>query len=495
MVWLGDHGDLASIVARWQRLRVVVLGDSFVDEWWYGEPQRLSREAPVPVVSLDRVQRAPGGAANTAVNLAALGAQPVLVTPVSDDANGQWLRRCLTEAGVQVVPIPLPGEETPVKRRMVADDQIVLRVDTESGGGTEPAESLIAATTAALRDDPAAVVVCDYGLGACSDALVDWLRQRRAELGVLAVDSHHLLRWRDVRPSLVKPNFAEMTELLTEERWASPASRTSTVERQAELILDRAGANIVAVTLDVDGAMVLGGQAPPVRTATHPAPAGHAVGAGDAYLAALTLAVASGAGIQAAATLAQRAAAASVQGPRTCVTRMDALLPNLDSVASTPSDDVEDVLAQIRAARARGARLVFTNGCFDVLHHGHVGFLRQARELGDLLVVGLNSDASVARLKGPDRPVNNVDDRSAVLSALSCVDHVLVFEEDSPEWLITQLRPDVYVKGGDYHGDLLPEAELVRRLGGQVRILDYLPDRSTSSIIERIRSRTVEHRA
>jgi rfaE bifunctional protein nucleotidyltransferase chain/domain len=121
-----------------------------------------------------------------------------------------------------------------------------------------------------------------------------------------------------------------------------------------------------------------------------------------------------------------------------------------------------------------------------------VGFLRQAREMGDVLVVGLNSDASVARLKGPDRPVNSVDDRSAVLSALSCVDHVIVFEENSPEWLINEIRPDIYVKGGDYHGDLLPEADLVRRLGGEVRILDYLPDRSTSSIIERIRSRSVQ---
>ena len=162
----------------------------------------------------------------------------------------------------------------------------------------------------------------------------------------------------------------------------------------------------------------------------------------------------------------------------------------MGSRASAP--DTAATLGEIRAARARGARLVFTNGCFDVLHHGHVGFLRHARDLGDLLVVGLNSDASVSRLKGPDRPVNSVDDRSAVLSALSCVDHVIVFEENSPERLIQELQPDVYAKGGDYHGDLLPEAELVRRLGGEVRILDYLPDRSTSSIIERIRSRVVE---
>jgi len=271
-------------------------------------------------------------------------------------------------------------------------------------------------------------------------------------------------------------------------------NRASTVEYHAEMILDRAGAHIAAVTLDIDGALVLVRHEAPIRTATNAAPASHAVGAGDAYLAALTLAVASHAALDDAATLAQRAAEASVHGPRTCVTHVDALLAGLGSqlTSAGASDDVETVLSQIRAARARGDRLVFTNGCFDVLHHGHVGFLRQARDMGDLLVVGLNSDESVARLKGPDRPVNGVDDRSAVLAALTCVDHVIVFEENSPEWLINELRPDVYVKGGDYHGDLLPEADLVRRLGGEVRILDYLPDRSTSAIIDRIRAKTVE---
>lgn len=500
MVWLSDRSDLANVVARWQRLRVVVLGDSFVDEWWYGAPERLSREAPVPVVGLDRLQRAPGGAANTAVNLAALGAQPVLVTPVGDDPDGEWLRHCLTEAGVQVMAVPLVGTDTPVKRRMVADGQIVLRVDSGGAGVAPETGHLVTATEAALDEGAAALVVCDYGLGALSDVFLAWLREQRAALPSLAVDAHHLERWRELRPTLVKPNFTEMAELLAEEgtdyrQWSeSTARRISTVEHHAELILDRTGADIAAVTLDIDGALLFDGQAPPIRTATDGAPASHAVGAGDAYLAALTLAVASGAAASEAAALAQRAAAASIQGPRTCVTRMETLLTELGvgPLTSNAGTDPASALAEIRAARARGARLVFTNGCFDVLHHGHVGFLRQARELGDLLVVGLNSDASVSRLKGPDRPVNNVDDRSAVLSALSCVDHVIVFEENSPAWLIEELRPDVYVKGGDYHGDLLPEADLVRRLGGEVRILEYLPDRSTSSIIERIRSRTVE---
>jgi rfaE bifunctional protein nucleotidyltransferase chain/domain/rfaE bifunctional protein kinase chain/domain len=500
MAQVTDRRRLSDLVAAWQQSHVIVVGDSFIDEWWYGEPERLSREAPVPVVALGHTERAPGGAANAAVNIAAMGGRPVLVAPMGDDADGEWLRHCLTEAGVEVRPIVLPGRTTPVKRRVIAGGQIVLRVDS-TGQDHEPATTaadVIAVADAALDTSPEAVVVCDYAMGALSEAFLTWLRHRRSSVPVLAVDAHHLRRWREVQPTLVKPNFAEAVDLIRAEdpdhrHVDTGSSRLSTVERHARLILDRTGADISAVTLDLDGALVLGPDGPPIRTPTREAPESHAVGAGDAYLAALTLALASSAEVHDAAALAQLAADASIRGPRTCVTRMDSLLTELGttSVAWIADDEPEDVLRQVRAARSRGARLVFTNGCFDVLHHGHVGFLRQARELGDMLVVGLNSDASVARLKGPGRPVNSIDDRSAVLAALSCVDHIVVFDEDSPEWLINELRPDVYVKGGDYHADLVPEAAQVRRLGGEVRILDYLPDRSTSSIIERIRAGAV----
>jgi rfaE bifunctional protein nucleotidyltransferase chain/domain len=203
----------------------------------------------------------------------------------------------------------------------------------------------------------------------------------------------------------------------------------------------------------------------------------------------MTLAAAAGADMADAARVAQLAAGAAITGPCTCVCARDALLAQL---ATDPADRVLDwtgLLGRIDAERARGARVVFTNGCFDVLHRGHVGLLQQARELGDLLVVAVNSDTSVTRLKGPDRPVNHVEDRTALLAALECVDYVVVFDADSPAELIERLRPDVYVKGGDYRAELLSDAALVERLGGQVRILDYVPDRSTSAVIERIRSR------
>lgn len=501
MPWLSDGQRLAGLVRRWHGLPVVVVGDAVLDEWCHGEPDQLSREAPVPVVAVRQIDRAPGGAANAAVNVAALGAKPILVAPVGDDQEGDRLRQCLTEAGVRVRAVVAPGWTTPTKRRVVAGDQIVIRID----GGRRDAlpsqaqRALVDAVAEELLSAPAAMALCDYGYGALGPPFLDWLRNRRGAVPIVAVDAHRLERWRDIHPTVVTPSFGEVTEVVHEAAAdgsshgpaEAPPDRPSLVERRARKMLEHTGAAIAAVTLDTDGAVVVGRDAAPVRTTTLAAPASHTVGAGDAYFAALTLSAAAGADLADSAELAQRAAAASISGQRTCVCRMDRLLAGLDTEVTERAHDVDELAARIRSARARGARVVFTNGCFDVLHRGHVGFLRQARSLGDVLVVAVNSDASVSRLKGPDRPVNRVEDRVAVLAGLSSVDYVVVFEEDTPHRLIEAIRPDIYVKGGDYRADLLPEAELVQRLGGKVRILDYVPDRSTSKIIERIRAHSV----
>jgi rfaE bifunctional protein nucleotidyltransferase chain/domain len=252
---------------------------------------------------------------------------------------------------------------------------------------------------------------------------------------------------------------------------------------------------VVAVTLDTEGAVVGDAEGTARRSHATPVPASHAVGAGDAYLAAMTLALAAEAPLPTAAHLAQLAATITVSDTGTCVCRRQDLLAALGVTAEVGDRPVlvgPDDLATIAAAHRRADRsVVFTNGCFDVLHPGHVRYLEQAAELGDLLVVAVNSDDSVRRLKGPDRPVNPVEDRIALLAALACVDHVVVFAEDSPATLIEAVRPDVYVKGGDYPPEMVPEAPLVRRLGGEVRTLGYVPDRSTSAIIERIRAHQV----
>jgi D-beta-D-heptose 7-phosphate kinase/D-beta-D-heptose 1-phosphate adenosyltransferase len=526
---------LAVLIDSWRGHEVLVLGDAMLDEWRFAESNRLCREAPAPVLTLRRRQTAAGGAANAAVNLAALGARPVLVAPVGADAAGDELHDCLDRAGVRDRTVTRAGRRTPVKRRMLAADQILVRED-EGGDDAWSSDHLVEdlltvleRVTAELRQSnagPPTLVICDYGLGALPEPVRAWLIARRHLFGTVALDAHDLAAWPGLTPTVVTPSFAEVDRLVhpTTVPATPEADRAVLALEHLPELRKRTGAEVVAVTLDVDGALVAGPDSHGHRSRTEPAAASHAVGAGDAYLAAMTLALAVGAPVPAAGHLAHLAAAATLARTGTCVCRRDQLLAAVETADAaaaidagaaagqtaggaaaetiTPDAsvdtldagrsvvlDADGLVVVVRRHRADGRRIVFTNGCFDVLHRGHVRYLEQARELGDLLIVAVNSDDSVRRLKGPDRPVNPVEDRVAVLAALSCVDHVVVFEEDSPAHLIQAVRPDTYVKGGDYPPEMVPEAPLVRRLGGEVHTLGYVPDRSTSAIIERIRAK------
>ncbi|MFY1653820.1 D-glycero-beta-D-manno-heptose 1-phosphate adenylyltransferase [Solwaraspora sp. WMMB762] len=479
-----------------------------LDEWRFATSTRLCREAPAPVLTLDRRQVAAGGAANTAVNLAALGARPLLVAPIGVDQVGDQVARCLHRAGVQDRMIAQPGTRTPVKRRLLAADQILLREDDGGPAGPLPAEQVerllaaLVASTEEIRLGPAEpdvdgtganpdvvrpdLVICDYGLGALPDRIRQWLIRHRDRYGTVALDAHDLTRWAGLRPTLITPSIAEAAPAVGEP--TPDRDRVAAARRLLPRLHAATGADLVAVTLDTDGSVVGDRSGATHHCRTEPVAASRAVGAGDAYLAALTLSVVAGATLPVAAELAQLAAALTVRDCGTCVCHRDTLTAALTEAFPAAGTDPADLVEQVRVQRAAGARIVFTNGCFDVLHRGHVGYLAEAAALGDLLIVAVNSDHSVRRLKGPDRPVNPVEDRVAVLAALTSVDHVVVFEEDSPARLIERIRPDVYVKGGDYPPDMVPEAPLVRRLGGAVHILGYVADRSTSAVIDRIRS-------
>jgi D-beta-D-heptose 7-phosphate kinase/D-beta-D-heptose 1-phosphate adenosyltransferase len=486
-------GDLTGLASRWAGLRVLVLGDALLDGWLIGRPERLCREAPIAVVGLDETSYAGGGAANTAVNLAALGATASLIGAVGDDPSGARLRECLSAAGVRDRLVSVPDRRTAVKNRVMADAQIIARMD-EGDTGPLPAratQSLIASWERALSDGVDAVVVCDYAAGTLDPRVRDRIVRTRHRLDLLVVDAHDLAPWAEVRPDLVTPSFTEVLRLI-DTRVPDGTDRVGWVSRQAAALCRATGAETVAVTLDGDGTVVVERGEVVCRTKTRPVPASGTTGAGDSYVAGFTLARACGLGTPEAAEVAQLVArtgieAAAAAGTGTVVARVEDLRTRAGDGLGLVVDDRQ--LADLVAAhREKGRRIVFTNGCFDVLHRGHVGYLAQASRLGDVLIVAVNSDESVRRLKGPDRPVNPIEDRAAVLAGLASVDHVVVFEEDSPSRLIALVRPDVYVKGGDYPPELIPEAPLVRRLGGEVRALGYLPDVSTSRIIERIRS-------
>ncbi|NMH81837.1 D-glycero-beta-D-manno-heptose 1-phosphate adenylyltransferase [Pseudonocardia xinjiangensis] len=475
--------------------RIVVVGDALLDGWLSGPARRLGRDGPVPVVELAETRHTPGGAGNAAANLAALGASVELVAVLGDDADATTLRGLLQDAGVGTAHcVTEPGRRTVVKRRLVSAGQPVARYDDGPAAGPAAATcaAVAAAVARAVRTGVDAVLVADYCLGAVAADVLAVLEALRPQIPLLVVDARSPAGWTRLRPDVVTPNASEAAALLggVEAVPLSGPARTDWVVRHRDALVAAAGGADVLVTLDVDGAVRLPADptAPPQVTTARPGPEARACGAGDTFAAAYTAALAAGIAAQDAPALAQCAADVVVGREGTAVCSTGALTARLAASDRGGLLTHRDLLAIVADHRGRGERIVFTNGCFDVLHRGHVAYLRQARALGDVLIVALNSDESVSRLKGPERPVNPLEDRAGVVGAIDCVDVVTAFTQDTPAELIELVRPDVYTKGGDYTPQMLPETPIVERLGGEVRVLDYLSDHSTTAIVGRIRA-------
>jgi rfaE bifunctional protein nucleotidyltransferase chain/domain/rfaE bifunctional protein kinase chain/domain len=447
---------------------LVVVGDVLLDEDIEGVASRLAPDAPAPVVDVTRDRRHPGGAGLAAALAARGGREVTLVTALGDDAASEAVRREL-RGRVRLVEIPLTGS-LPVKTRVMASGRPLVRIDRGGGTPGEPDD----AVREALRQ-ARAVLVADYGRHTVSA-----VREHLA-----AVTPRTPLVW-DPHPKgdtpvrgarLVTPNASEARGLCPGEG----DSLRAHAERGTELA-ERWQAAGVAVTLGERGVLLARPGAgtpmlipPPFRAVGDPC------GAGDCFAAATATALADGA-------LPEEAVQRGVAEAAAFVSEGGAGNPALWRTATAPATaetPVRDAFALAEQVRSRGGTVVATGGCFDLLHAGHVGLLESARGVGDCLIVCLNSDASVARLKGPGRPLNHVADRVRVLEALGSVDAVAVFDEDTPEELLGRLRPDVWVKGGDYSVQELPEARVLRAWGGQAVVLPYLDGRSTTLLARR----------
>jgi D-beta-D-heptose 7-phosphate kinase / D-beta-D-heptose 1-phosphate adenosyltransferase len=482
---------LDGLIARFAGLRVLVVGEAMLDCYLHGVTERLCREAPVPIVDVGRRVEAPGGAANAAANARSLGAEVTLLSVVGADGEAATLRRALADHGVRgAALVEDPTRRTLAKQRLVADGHLLVRFDQGSTGPLAPAaEGAVSARLADLVGGHDAVVVSDYGYGILSPRTIATLAESQAQAPrVVVVDSKSLPAYRRVGATAVKPNFAEARALLGDPVSRAADERVEAMTRDGHRLLEVTRAQIVAVSLDSDGAVFFERGSAPYRTYARPAVHPRPAGAGDTFLTALGLALAAGADLAAAAELASAAANVVVGKDGTAVCsalELRAAVSPADKVVADP----RALGARLEGHRAAGRRIVMTSGCFDILHRGHITFLNAAKSLGDVLIVGLNSDAGVRRLKGAGRPINDLEDRAQVLAALSAVDHIVPFDETTPVELVRAVRPDVFVKGGDYTLERMPEAGLVQALGGVVRILPYVSDRSTSSIIERVRER------
>jgi D-beta-D-heptose 7-phosphate kinase / D-beta-D-heptose 1-phosphate adenosyltransferase len=466
---------------------LVVVGDALLDLDLDGRAERLAPDAPVPVVDDPTERPRPGGAA-LAATLAALQdrREVVLVTALARDQPGATLRELLALAGVTVVDLGLAGA-TAEKIRVRADGRSLLRVDRGSGRGRigplgDAGRRAIAGA--------AALLVSDYGRGLAAEPEVRAALAGRHARVPLVWDPHP--KGPDPVPGarLATPNRAEAALFAAEVTGDGLAAVTA----RARLLAERWGAGGVAVTLGPSGALLVQGDGAPLMVPVVAAPGGDPCGAGDRFASAAAGLLADGAlpseavgGAVAAATAFVAAGGAATAGspPGAATTGRG----RAGTAAAGGGTALERALALADRVRAQGGTVVATGGCFDLLHAGHVATLRSARELGDCLLVCLNSDDSVRRLKGPERPLVPEADRTAVLEALDCVDVVVPFHERTPEALLARLRPDVFAKGGDYTLADLPEAATLTAWGGQAVVLPYLEGRSTTKLIKEVARR------
>ena len=457
-------------------VRLLVVGDALLDRDVEGSVERLAPEGVVPVVDEERVRVRPGGAGLAAALAARDGHAVTLLTALARDGAGSELRSALGRWEVAVVDLGLDGA-TPEKIRVRAQGRTIVRLDRGGRGGA------VGACTAAARAAVSwatGVLVADYGRGVAADAELRRALAHAAAQGTPVVWDPHP---RGAAPvpgcALCTPNDGEA------ERFAAAAladkareGAAPTVEAQARALLRTWRAGAVCVTRGARGALLLTPGAPPLAVPAASVPVGDPCGAGDRFAVRAAGALAAGATTGDAATLAVAAATAFVRDGGAAAVR-----PDTPALIETPArPDAESLVARMRA---EGRTVVATGGCFDLLHPGHLHTLRAARALGDCLVVCLNGDASVRRLKGPGRPLTPQRDRAAVLEALACVDAVAVFDEDTPERILDRLRPHIWAKGGDYEGRRLPESELLERWGGQAVVLPFLDGRSTTGLIEK----------
>ena len=459
--------------------RILVVGDVMLDRYWSGATERISPEGPVPVVHVGQTEERPGGAANVAVNLASLGVTTTLLGLVGEDGEGERLAQLLAALGIGDALLVRPEAPTVTKLRVLSRHQQLIRLDFErSFDGTAAVELAARFETAVAGHDVA--VASDYAKGALVE-MPRLIAAARAAGVPLLVDpkgrdfTHYRGAWG------LTPNRAEFEAVVgictDEDELARRGERL-----RADLELDA-----LLITRGEEGMTLIAAGEAPLNLPTKARDVADVTGAGDTVIAVFAAGVASGLPPAAAAMLANAAAGLVVaRVGAASVTPMELKLAA--HAHGRGLVDESTLLTLVREARARGERIVMTNGCFDLLHAGHVRYLAEARALGERLIVAVNDDESVRRLKGSDRPLVSLEDRMSVLAALGDVDWVVAFREDTPARLIEAVRPDVLVKGGDYRPEQIAGADAVRAAGGEVRVLPLLDGRSTSRLIERIRS-------
>ena len=462
--------------------RVLVAGDVMLDRYWHGPTGRISPEAPVPVVRVTELEDRPGGAANVALNMAALGARAELVGLTGQDEAAGILEQRLGAADVLCDFQKVAGLPTITKLRVISRQQQLLRLDfEESFHDQDPAP--FAEKVKARLAGCGALVLSDYAKGALRDCPGLIALAREAGVPVL-VDpkGSDFSRYRGA--TLLTPNLAEFEAVV------GPVPDEKTLLEKGQALMAELDLGALLITRSEKGMTLLRAGQTELHLPAHAREVFDVTGAGDTVISTLAVSLAAGADLAEAVVLANIAAGIVVGKLGTAVVSAPELRRAVHQAGGPGRGAMteEQLLIAIEDARAQGEKIVFTNGCFDIIHAGHVGYLDSARRLGDRLVLAVNSDDSIRRLKGPGRPINSLERRMAVLAALEAVDYVVAFDTDTPEPLLEKVRPDILVKGGDYSVDQVVGADIVKRHGGRVEVLDFVENISTTHIVQKIRS-------
>lgn len=471
-------------IPDFQSAKVLVIGDVMLDRFWHGSARRMSPEAPVPVVNVGRVDDRPGGAGNVAVNLAALGVETTLSGLAGDDEHAQILRKAVEQRGVRWSVMPCEAE-TIVKLRVLSRNQQLIRMDFEQPLDEYADEIFIQYATNLIAEHDA-VLLSDYAKGTLSriGALIDACREQNIPC-LVDPKGTDFSRYRGA--TMITPNLSEF------EAVAGPCNQSDAkISEAAKALCSDYGFDAVLVTRSEQGMTLQPRDATPLHLPALAKEVFDVTGAGDTVISAVAAGIASQTSLEYATRLANIAAGLVVGKVGTASVSRDelALAVGAESRVNVPPDfgvvDEAVLLAAVLQIKANNQRVVMTNGCFDLLHPGHVSYLESASALGDVLIVAVNDDASVSRLKGPERPVNVLSARMKVLAGLRSISYVVPFTEDTPARLIEAVSPDVLVKGGDYAVSDIAGHEHVLATGGEVIILDFLEGHSTTATLSRI---------
>ena len=486
------HAVLGLLEGGFARLRVLVVGDLMLDRYVVGDVERVSPEAPVPILRHAQRYARPGGAANVAMNLAGLGVHVVLAGLIGHDDDGAELMRLLHESrGVDCSSVVEGGRPTISKTRVVSRTQQMLRLDVESreAAAVEETDELVKRVLAVL-DGVDAVILSDYAKGALTESVCrDVIAAARAKGVKVFVDPKAREFSRYAGATTICPNLGEL----------AVATGVSSHDREnlldaARIVVTATGVDFLTVTMSEHGIRIVdgGGSGTAYHSPARAREVADVSGAGDTVIATLAACMAGGLARETAVELANLAASLVVAKVGTVPVRAEEMVAELTVSQRTGSTDkvltAERAVERVREWRAVGESIVFTNGCFDLLHVGHVTLLEDCRAFGSKLVVGMNTDASVKRLKGPNRPVVGERERAKVMAAMGAVDAVVLFDEDTPLELIRALRPDVLVKGGDYSVETVVGHEEVIAAGGSVQIVPTVEGFSTTGLVQKLKA-------